>query len=111
MPKFTLPPLKKPKKHDKMDNMAMPVESTGIDEYARRIDIPVNKAILDAVDTDDIATVTLTGKIVTKEDVTGTNKRQRITLILESVEVYPDQNSGKALKQAKKGFDRVREDY
>ena len=48
MPKYTLPPMKKPKKDDKLN---MPTEATGMGEYERCIDLPVNAAILDAVDT------------------------------------------------------------
>ena len=110
MPKYTLPPLKKPKKGDDM-KMPMTADANGMDEWARRVELPVNTAILDAVDTDENATVTLTGKIIRKEDVSGKEKRQRITIQVESVEVYPDGNSGKAVKQFKKGFDKAREKY
>lgn len=108
MPKFTLPPLKKPKKDDKTD---MPEVASGMDEYERCVDLPVNTAILDAVDTDESATVTLVGKIIRKEDITGKHKRQHITVMVESVEVYPDGNSGKSQKQFKKGFNNVRGKY
>jgi hypothetical protein len=106
MPKFTLPALKKPKQ----DEEKMMVESAaGMDDYQRHIQIPVNKAILDAVDTNDNATVTLIGKIVTKEDITGSHERQMITLLVESVEAYPE--GKKAMRQAQKGYKRVAEEY
>lgn len=101
MPKFTLPPEEKPKKDKGMD-VATPM--TG--DWQRRVTLPVNKAILDAVDTDDVVTVTLTGKVTREVSESGQYPEKSLTVNIDSVEVYPE-SQPRAKKAFARGFKRA----
>ena len=57
MPTYNLPPLKR-REHEPPEM----VET--IDEWARRINLPVNKAIADSISVDDEVEVKLRGKVI-----------------------------------------------
>lgn len=86
MPKFTLPAPKKPAKKDA--NVGMSVAG---DYYRRKVMIPVNKEILDALDIDDKVTVTLEGKVCElSSHVSAEHKDRHIEVEVKTVEAYPE---------------------
>lgn len=81
MPKYILPPPGKEKEKP------VPVET--YDEWRRRVTIPVNKEILEALEVGASATVTLTSKVVGLSDNEreGEQSNRSVDLLIKSVEV------------------------
>jgi len=103
MPKFILPKEKK----SKVENTNV---VTGGSDWRRRATLPVNKEILDAVDTDDMVTITLKAKVEGKLDRDSKDYSERhIEVDIHSIEAYPDKE--KSDKNFNKGFKKASNKY
>lgn len=100
MPRFKLPP--EPKAEPANKEMAVSSD----DGYRRRIHLPVNEAILDAVKVDDEVVVTLRGAVMEtrKEDSADHNERD-LTVKVTEVEVYQESDE-MAEEEFRKGYRR-----
>jgi len=98
MPKHTLPKEKKSKRN------GLAVSSD--DSWNRRIQLPVNQEILDAVKTGDKVTVTLIGEIEGTRDQNSKDfKEKNITLNITSVDVMTkDEEKAKSEEDFKRGY-------
>ncbi len=103
MPTYNLPPLKR-RKHDSRE-----IDKPN-DEWARRIDLPVNKAIADSVSLDDEVEVKLRGKVILVRAQEAQEYSEYGTVImLDSVTVEPAdaEEAEKAFAEGfRKGFGR-----
>lgn len=86
MPKFQLPP-EKPNRTSE-PGVASGPGSPAID-YQRRVTLPVNKAILNSIETGDFVRVVLEGKVEGEISRAGEFPERSITVSVRSVEAYP----------------------
>lgn len=87
MPKYKLPP---EKKGDDKKSEA-PISGAGPSEYQRRITVPVNQEILDAVQTGQMVEVTLMAEVIgTRSNESPDYSDRSVELKIGSVEIYPE---------------------
>lgn len=91
MPTYKLP---KPKKRDE-EVKTEPASIDGdMDDYRRRITIPVNDAILDALQIDEEVTVTLSGTLTgMAKTINEHYKEKSITITVTEVSAYSSDES------------------
>lgn len=100
MPKYKLPP---EKKNSRNSGLSMPAGESL--DYDRRVRIPVNAEIIEAVGVKDKVDITLTGTIEEAVRREGKNHKEcHITVNLSMVEAYPEGNNNKAFN---KGFNKT----
>lgn len=102
MPTYKLP---KPKKPKKGNDRALAVD----DDYRRRINLPANEAIINALSVGDSVVVTLHGEVERVENVEGTDYSDRsFSINVSSVEAYPDDaDKAKAKEKFDSGFKKT----
>lgn len=101
MPRYKLPPPPSPRK----DDAPVYAESDVPDEWARRIHIPVNEEIIQALRVGEQATVTLTGEIY---ELSSSQGRDNLAIQVEVVDAYPGAEMGDDEEEDafEEGFDR-----
>lgn len=90
MPTYKLPAEKKHKK----DTEAMALNSVHMDDWDRRVTLPVNKEILDALQVGEIAEVRLRGEVIeARNNESQEHTSRTITLKVSEVSAYGDDDA------------------
>lgn len=90
----------KDKKRDKKEEMETAVGSSSEEDYQRRINLPVNDAILDECEIDQMVIVTIIGTVTAIRSSTSEDYNEKsITVTAQSIEVYEnDENEDAGMK-------------
>lgn len=106
MPKYKLPPLKKPKSKEAKEMAGC--DNYYDDEWRRKIRLPANNEILEALTIDEEVTVTLRGKVCELQSRESDNQSKiEFEVIVSEVEAYPN-TKDEANKSMKKGYDKLK---
>lgn len=109
MPRYDLPPLQPRQPEVAMNTPTVDGGLSGPDEWERTLSIPVNQAILSAMEVDGEVVIELRGKVASlSSNQTNTRSNASMSVVISSVEAYPADDGYEEQEQFEQSFNKAR---
>lgn len=105
MPHYELPPLQPRQPEVAMNAPTVAGAPSAPDEWERTLSIPVNQAILSAMEVDGEVVIELRGKVTS---LSNTRSSSTMSVVISSVDAYPADDGYQEQEQFEQSFNKAR---